>query len=117
MSRNRLGPEPICLGPSCRAVETCKLNGIEPRSYLTGVLTATATAARHRQSRIMSYCLGTTPTPCDRRTADDWTAACHVYRHVLNETEKTPPTEAITILMVSQDYVRALACRAVHNPE
>lgn len=42
---------------------------------------------------------------------EDWTSACHIYRHAPGEAETAQPPEAIAILMVSQGYgfVRWLA--------
>jgi hypothetical protein len=42
---------------------------------------------------------------------ENWTAACHVYRHAPGEAETAQPTEAVAILMVSHGYgfVRWLA--------
>jgi len=42
---------------------------------------------------------------------EDWTAACHVYRHAPGEAETSQPSFEIAILMVSQGYgfVRWLA--------
>jgi len=42
---------------------------------------------------------------------EDWTAACHVYRHAPGEAETAQPTEAMAVLLVSQGYgfVRWLA--------
>ncbi|WP_138919543.1 hypothetical protein [Oceanicola sp. S124] len=50
---------------------------------------------------------------------EDWAAACHVYRHAPGVAETMQPTEAITILMVSQGYgfVRWLAELSVVQSE
>ncbi|PUB09975.1 transposase IS66 family protein [Yoonia sediminilitoris] len=48
-------------------IETCKLNGIEPHSYLTWTLTAIVNG--HRQSQIGELLPCTTHKPRDRNTA------------------------------------------------
>jgi len=48
-------------------IETCKLNGIEPHGYLSGVLKAIACG--HKQTDINQLLPGTTSIRCERRTA------------------------------------------------